>query len=284
MVAVGAACGAYARWWEPEWLEFVDHELPVRGLPRELDGRVLAQISDIHCGPRVSIEYLRRSFLELSGRSPDLVVVTGDWVTHDGARSADRLSRLLESMPRGRMGTFGILGNHDYGHGWRDEAVADAISRRASNAGVRMLRNESAEVQGLALLGLEDLWSPRFGSPAGVIDAARRGGAGAPCIVLCHNPDAADRPIWGDFDGWMLAGHTHGGQCKPPFLPPPILPVLNRRYTAGRFDLDGGRSLYINRGLGHLMKVRFNVRPEITLHRLRAVDRNEPRAGATLAS
>ncbi|HEX2860069.1 MAG TPA: hypothetical protein VHN79_00430, partial [Lacunisphaera sp.] len=70
------------------------------------------------------------------------------------------------------------------------------------------------------------------------------------------------------YQGWILAGHTHGGQCKPPFLPPPLLPVRNRRYTAGEFDLGDGRKLYINRGLGHLLRVRFNVRPEVTVFRL----------------
>ncbi len=52
------------------------------------------------------------------------------------------------------------------------------------------------------------------------------------------------------------------------FLPPPMLPVKNRRYTSGAFDLGDGRSLYINRGLGHLLRVRFNARPEITCFRL----------------
>jgi predicted MPP superfamily phosphohydrolase len=66
----------------------------------------------------------------------------------------------------------------------------------------------------------------------------------------------------------VLAGHTHGGQCKPPFLPPPLLPVRNRRYTAGEFAVAPGRTLYINRGLGHLIQVRFNVRPELTLFTL----------------
>ena len=87
-------------------------------------------------------------------------------------------------------------------------------------------------------------------------------------IVLCHNPDVADEPVWGDYGGWILSGHTHGGQCKPPFLNPPLLPVRNTRYTAGQFDLAGGRTLYINRAVGHLWPVRFNVRPEITLFEL----------------
>ena len=66
----------------------------------------------------------------------------------------------------------------------------------------------------------------------------------------------------------MLAGHTHGGQVKPPFLTPPILPVKNKRYTAGTFDVGPGRTMYINRGLGFLVQVRFDVRPELTLFTL----------------
>jgi predicted MPP superfamily phosphohydrolase len=55
---------------------------------------------------------------------------------------------------------------------------------------------------------------------------------------------------------------------KPPFLPPPLLPVKNKRYSAGLFELEQGRTLYINRALGHLWQVRMNVRPEITVFEL----------------
>ena len=60
-------------------------------------------------------------------------------------------------------------------------------------------------------------------------------------IALSHNPDAVDLPVWERFEGWILSGHTHGGQCKAPFLPPPLLPVRNRRYTQGEFRLSGER-------------------------------------------
>lgn len=86
--------------------------------------------------------------------------------------------------------------------------------------------------------------------------------------MLCHNPDACDLPVWNGFSGWILAGHTHGGQVRPPFLPAPILPVKNRKYDQGKIELDQGRTLYINRALGHLIPIRFNVRPEITLFTL----------------
>jgi hypothetical protein len=85
---------------------------------------------------------------------------------------------------------------------------------------------------------------------------------------LSHNPDVQDLPIWNGVRAWVLAGHTHGGQVKPPFLTPPILPVKNKRYTAGTFDVGPGRTMYINRGLGFLVQVRFDVRPELTLFTL----------------
>jgi predicted MPP superfamily phosphohydrolase len=108
------------------------------------------------------------------------------------------------------------------------------------------------------------LWSPNF-NPIAVLPGVNWD---APALTLCHNPDAVDLPELTICKGWILSGHTHGGQCKPPFLPPPMLPVKNRRYTSGEFDIGNGRRLYINRGIGHLLKVRFNARPEITAFRM----------------
>ena len=107
----------------------------------------------------------------------------------------------------------------------------------------------------------DELWSGRCDAVA-ALETSWPDAAG---LVLCHNPDAADRDMWHGYQGGILAGHTHGGQCRPPFLPPPLLPVVNRRYTAGEIDLFDGRRLCISRGIGHSVQVRFNVRPEITL-------------------
>jgi predicted MPP superfamily phosphohydrolase len=130
-----------------------------------------------------------------------------------------------------------------------------------------MLRNQAHDVDGLQIVGFDDLWAERFDARAALDNCDR----GRPAIALSHNPDTVDLPGWERFQGWILSGHTHGGQCKPPFLPPPLLPVRNRRYPQGEFALDGERRLYVNRGVGHLIPVRFNVRPEITLFELRSV-------------
>jgi predicted MPP superfamily phosphohydrolase len=146
---------------------------------------------------------------------------------------------------------------------WRDPRIASQIAAVVFNRGFTLLRNETVSIEGLDFIGIDDLWSGRADTKPAF--AQRKENA---AIALCHNPDGMDSLDWQGFTGWVLAGHTHGGQCKAPFLPPPILPVKNRRYSAGEIRVDAARTLYINRGVGHLLKARFNVRPEITIFTL----------------
>ncbi|HKH75007.1 MAG TPA: hypothetical protein VKA59_26790, partial [Vicinamibacterales bacterium] len=140
------------------------------------------------------------------------------------------------------------------------------VTTQLEAVGIRMLRNEVADVGGLQVAGMDELWAHRF-DPVRTLAALDRDRA---AIVLSHNPDTVDRPGWDGYYGWVLSGHTHGGQCKPPFLPPPLLPVENRRYTSGVFELSRDRMLYISRGIGHLLQVRINARPEVTLFELQS--------------
>ena len=88
-------------------------------------------------------------------------------------------------------------------------------------------------------------------------------------MALSHNPDTAPS-LAHRGAALILSDHTHGGQVSIPFLGPPILPVERREYAAGPYDL-GATRLYVNRGIGWLVRVRMFVRPEVTLHILRAV-------------
>jgi predicted MPP superfamily phosphohydrolase len=263
---VGGAVPLYAWRVEPHWLRVVRRDLPITRLPSVLDGRAIVQISDLHVGPVVDSDYLIAAMEFVSGLGQDLTVITGDFMSCRSTERVDEVARVVSHLRPGPMGCLGVLGNHDYGRGWLDAEAADRLCRRLDGLGVSVLRNESRSVGGLQVVGLEDLWGPFF-QPERMLSTTDWD---RPTLVLCHNPDAVDLPIWSGYRGWVLSGHTHGGQCKPPFLPPPILPVKNLRYTAGAFDLSDGRRLYINPGLGYLKRVRFNVRPEVTVFRLRA--------------
>jgi predicted MPP superfamily phosphohydrolase len=263
--AAGASVGLYTWLVEPHWLEVVRRPLPIRGLPESLRGRTLAQLSDLHVGPRVSDSYIADTFNRVSALGPDIVVYTGDFTSYD-TDVYTHAARVYADAPRGRLATFGILGNHDYGPNWAHPEVAARLTSQLEAFGIRMLRNEVADIGGLQIAGMDELWAHRF-DPVRTLAALERDRA---AIVLSHNPDTVDRPGWDGYHGWVLSGHTHGGQCKPPFLPPPLLPVENRRYTSGVFDLSGDRMLYISRGIGHLLQVRINVRPEVTLFELQS--------------
>ena len=237
----------------------------MRGLPPGLSGRTLVQISDVHVGPRVVDGYVVDTFRRVAALAPDIVVMTGDFMSHhEGWR--EQVESVYRSFPKGRMATLAVLGNHDYGRGWSHPEVAQGVVDAVQPFGIRVLRNEVHEVEGLRIAGLDDLWARHFRpvAPLRALDGRR------PAIVLSHNPDTVDLPVWEGYQGWILSGHTHGGQCKPPFLPPPLLPVLNRRYTSGEFALSGERRLYVSRGVGHLLQVRFNVRPEVTVFNLQS--------------
>jgi predicted MPP superfamily phosphohydrolase len=240
-------------------VQLVHRRLPIRGLPPGLVGRRLVQISDVHVGPRVSDDYLIDVFERVAELQPDIVVLTGDLISYH-APVFRQVAAVYRHFPRGRLGTFAILGNHDYGVNWSHPEVAQRVVDAVAPFGIDVLRNRIASVEGLQIVGLDDFWGTDF-DPEPVLASVDRARA---ALVLSHNPDTADLPIWNQFTGWILAGHTHGGQCKPPFLPPPLLPVRNRRYTAGEFAVSGDRRMYISRGVGHLLQVRFNVRPEIT--------------------
>jgi predicted MPP superfamily phosphohydrolase len=267
----GGAClcagtGFYTWRVEPHWVEVVRRDLPIAGLPDPLRGRTLVQLSDLHVGPQVADDYLIGAFRRVAALEPDVLVLTGDFMTCWAGEQVEHTLRVLEHLRPARLATLGILGNHDYGMTWKRPEVADRLAAGLAGLGIDVLRNEKRDVQGLTIAGIDDLWCPFF-RPEKVMPTLDPRAAN---LVLVHNPDAADVPVWHGYRGWMLCGHTHGGQCRPPFLPPPVLPVKNRRYTAGEIDLYDGRRLYINRALGHLRSVRFNVRPEITAFTLQA--------------
>jgi predicted MPP superfamily phosphohydrolase len=261
LAGLGLATFGYTWRVEPHWVQTVRRALPIARLPEALVGKTLVQISDLHVGPIVDEEYLVGALRRVSSLAADIVVITGDFMTCTGTEQVPAVARVLKDLKPGKLATIGILGNHDYAWQWTSKSSADLLTRTLVDTGITMLRNDVTNVHGLQIAGMDELWGPFFNP----LHAIRMLDPNRASLVLCHNPDAMDIPVWGGYQGWILAGHTHGGQCKPPFLSPPIIPVKNHRYTAGEFDLYDGRRLYINRGLGYLHRVRFNARPEITV-------------------
>lgn len=261
---IGAFPALYSWQVEPFWVEFVERKLPIKNLPAHLEGKILMQISDLHVGDRFDWKFLIESFQKAQQFKPDFVVYTGDFVNHGTIQEQKDLRLVMEKAVYGNLGTFGILGNHDYGPNWKDIELSRSICGILNDFGIEMLNNEQQEKHGLNFIGFEDLSSPNF-DPMQIMKDYDFSKAN---IVLCHNPDVCDKEVWNGYQGWILSGHTHGGQCRIPGVITPILPVKNKRYVSGEIDLKDGRMLYINRAIGHSYQVRFMVRPEITVFTL----------------
>ena len=268
IAGAGFGVGAYARWIEPTWVEVTQNDLPVPTLPPAWEGTRIAHLSDFHLCPWVPVAYLARCIKQTADLKPDLVVVTGDFITIGSEEYGPRAARLLTGL-HSPFGTFACLGNHEYGLGRPEPqpVLPSPVTGALEDAGVRVLNNASERLTreggDLWIAGVEDLWSARYDPARAMADVP----SGAANLVLCHNPDAAE-DLHAAGCGTILAGHTHGGQVQIPLLGPPILPVRNRQRYEGLHRV-GGSWLYINRGLGWLWRVRFACRPEISLLTLR---------------
>lgn len=252
---------------EPRWVQYNDVEMLIENLPSNLEGKILVQISDIHIGDRVETGYITRVFDKINKMNPDFVVYTGDFISPVDTNQTpyEQLENVLKRHAKGSLGTLAIFGNHDYGILAKKTATADSLEKILTKHHIEVLRNTSIDKSGLNIIGIDDYWGTNFHAKEALAqyDSTRA------TLVLCHNPDVCDLDIWNGYKGWILSGHTHGGQIRLPFCKAPLLPVDNKEYDQGLKHLSDGRTLYINKGLGHAIKARFNVRPEVTVFTLR---------------
>jgi len=243
---------------EKEWLDVTRHEVTLPGFPRELDGLRVAQLTDIHRSWLVAAEQIRAAVARCNRLSPDLVVLTGDFVT----RYADYIRSCAPELARlhSPYGTLAVLGNHDY---WSEAGI---ITAALEGEGIAVLVNRSVEAApGFWVSGLDDSWA---GAPD--LDRALENvPPNVSPLMLTHNPHICDaamvRPMV------ILCGHTHGCQVYfPPFSQMLLPGMRDLRYVRGWYARGGGQ-IYVNRGLGVTgMPIRFCSRPEISLFTLRA--------------
>ena len=251
-----AAGGAYALFAEARWLKHERVTIPVPGLPASFEGFRIVQLSDLHIEPFTGSAFIERVVAVVNGLAPELVVLTGDFVSRHAAAAAE-LTPILSQL-RAPHGAFACLGNHDVWAGRRP------IVQELDRAGVPVLINERSviDVAGtpLVVAGIDSAWG---GSP-NLHRALAGAPEGAPVILLAHEPDLIDGPTADSRVTLQLSGHSHGGQVRVPGLGAPVLPYLGRRYPLGLYRV-GESWLYTSRGIGMTgLPLRFNCRPELT--------------------
>jgi hypothetical protein len=257
LLLVAVTSIGYAFWIEPRWVEVTTVRLNLPHLPPEFAGYRIVQFSDLHADEWMTPDRLSRMVAIANRQTPDLVALTGDYVTHDPEIHAQTLLGLREL--KARDGAIAVLGNHDH---WTD---APTVRRALQQAGILELSNQVHLLQrqgrSLPIAGVDDVWYNQDRLDLVLEQLPNQPGA----ILLVHEPDFADTSAaTGRFD-LQLSGHSHGGQVKVPFWGQPILPPYGKKYPSGRYQI-GQMVQYTNRGLGMVKPyVRFHCRPEITL-------------------
>jgi predicted MPP superfamily phosphohydrolase len=277
LAAAGLALGAYATLVEPTWLEVTATEIRLPSLPAAWDGVRIAHLSDLHLSRIVPAGYLARCVEATMRAAPDLVLITGDFVTRSGGW-IPCLSTLLARL-HAPWGVWGVLGNHDH------HVSAAGVSAAVEAGGVRMLRNRHTRLERdgepLWLVGIDSMAGDQYRlSRARLAEVDRRmqrhlceafaGVDPEGCrILLAHSPDILPLAKSHGVD-LVLSGHTHGGQVRLPLLGATVVPSrYGARYAAGLFH-EGGAHLYVTRGLGVVrLPVRFLCRPELAILTLR---------------
>ena len=270
-VASPFVAGAYGLLWGRLNLQVTKQPIRLANLPPAFHGFRIAQLSDIHVGPFMSEDEIRKYVRIANELKPDLIALTGDFVTWD-ASTAPAVVNALSGL-KARLGVFGSLGNHDAWAG-----AEDLLAELFARAGIRILRQERTAIQAgndsFNLMGLDFTnsrimsvggWHLSSRKLEGVENLMRRDTAN---ILLSHNPDSFDRAAQLGID-LSLAGHTHGGQLALEFISPEIAPSrIVTPYVAGWFERPGGQ-LYVNRGIGTIAApMRVGAPPEITVFEL----------------
>jgi predicted MPP superfamily phosphohydrolase len=246
---------------EPFMLALERQQIYLRRLPKPLDGLRIVHLSDFHYGPLVNPSHLERAIEAANNLRPDLIALTGDYISHDrsyAAPCAELVGRL-----RARYGVFAVLGNHDH---WTDaELIADLFRAEGIkvllNEGMRIdLNGESFWLAGVndTMVGLEDLPLALAGS-----------GENEMKLLLAHNPIILRRAARAGVD-LVLSGHTHGGQVT--LRPEKNLSGRPRRRLLRGLGRRGNTQIYVTRGLGTVvLPIRYGCPPEISLLEMRSI-------------
>lgn len=241
--------------------EVSETDIWLRRLPEPFDGLRIVHLTDVHHSLFTPIEDVERAVHLANRLRPDLVALTGDYVTLSRS-TIWPVARALGKL-RARLGVFAVLGNHDF------STDPDEITRALKSERIRVLRNQHFALRSrrthLWIVGVDDRWWEADDLPAALRHVPARDAK----ILLCHNPVGVRQASEHGVD-LVLSGHTHGGQVRLPVVGSVYgRSKLGERFVEGWNRLNGTQ-IYISRGIGKvLLPIRVGCPSEIALLRLR---------------
>ena len=266
----GGALKEYVCRIEPSWFDVTAFFLHLPCLNSAFEGYRIVQITDIHADDIWMDKDRLRDVVELvNQQEPDLIVITGDFVSVVNPKTHQTLSAL--GGLTARDGVLAVLGNHDH------STNAEIVRAMLYANGIRELKNSyQTFLRGntqLHVIGLDDLlrkdpqpsiWSHEFLLREILTQLPSQGAV----LLLVHEPDFADVAAATGRVDLQLSGHSHGGQIRIPLYGPLVTPPLGEKYPAGLYRIKAMLH-YTNRGIGMSgLPIRFHCRPEISVFTL----------------
>jgi uncharacterized protein len=293
--------GIWPRFIEPRLISTTRLSLKIPSLSKSLEGLRILQFSDLHIHPGTSDYLIQKLIRKINNLNPDIIVFTGDFICYSKLNDIPRLKNLLCNL-QARYGCYAIFGNHDYQNyvsvndrgeydlidpnastlrkGWRKLFNTITLKKTISKEAIKtplkqdlidllqqtpfeVLHNSSKLVKikdsHLNICGLGEHMLGRCLPQKAFLNYDTN----FPGIILAHNPDSI--PNLKGFPGdIVLCGHTHGGQINLPGLYRKFLLLENMHLKRGLKRLDN-KWVYVNRGIGSVMKFRWFSMPEILL-------------------
>jgi predicted MPP superfamily phosphohydrolase len=265
-------------YYEPSRLVVNNYPLKLQKWSAKQNGLKIVAISDIHGGSNfVTEERIRKVVRETNAQNPDIIVLLGDYLSRQFFNRNELkmpLETVMENLKglQAKYGVYAVIGNHD------NEFGGAKVREGLENIGYKVLENEVATInyngEWIRLLGIDDvlkagnLWQKISDDLKSVLNKSEA--KAGKIIVLTHNPDAIaylteELSISDDFS-LLIAGHTHGGQCRFPLIGAPVVPSeFEQKYAAGHVR-DKGIDVFVTTGIGmSVLPVRFGVPPEIAV-------------------
>lgn len=274
LLLLGFVLAVWAFVWEPSRLTEKDYTLGLSDWPVACSPYRIAVVSDIHAGaPYIGLEKIDRMVAMIHKQKPDLVLLPGDFVIQEvlGGNfiAPEELAQHLKPL-LAHTKMYAVLGNHD---AWLD---SKRVQTAFEDAGIAVLEDRAIPITKnqcqFWLVGLSDYTEGKLEYH----EAFSMVPADAPRLVFTHNPDVFPDLHKARFS-LMIAGHTHGGQVKLPFVGRMVVPSkYGERYAIGHVE-ENNRHLFVTPGIGSsILPVRFGVPPEISYLRLQSTRGNSP--------
>ena len=280
ILAIGALPVAYA-FVEPHRVRVRRFDVEMPHLPPEAEGLRIAQLSDLHCSVVTSRKIIRRAVALCNAEKPDLVALTGDYISRPDSYLFEPILKRLAKTPlqyaqecaaelsnlRARDGIFAVRGNHDFAAGG-----FETVDKLLRDIGIEVLVNSSTRCRGLTIVGVDDLRQGNADWRAATRDVAPEEAQ----IILSHNPRMFH--LLENRNALILSGHTHGGQVHIPLSKFRRRPCDMRgsEFHDGWYR-NNRAQMFVSVGVGSVhFPLRFRCPPEVCVFTLK----NKPRMNA----